>query len=140
MAGGTCKTSFRPVTFWPKMNKICIVLPEYIKISILTVFVDFLMNKIFLAKSGFVSLCPLLSGNFTPSFGKILWPVFDIYRHGSLYRPTYVGVWVQKYRSDWRYCRYKLLHVETCANTSGQIDFTWMIFRVYGWSLIFLYS
>ena len=54
--------------------------------------------------------------------------------------PTYVGVWVQKYRRDWRYCRYKLLHVETCDNTSGQIDFTWMIFRVYGLSLIFWYS
>ena len=35
------------------------------------------MIQIFPPKSGFVSLLPLLSYNFMPNFGKILWPVIE---------------------------------------------------------------
>ena len=42
-----------------------------------THFCNYWMNQIFPGKSGFVSLLPLLSYNFMPSFGKILWPVIE---------------------------------------------------------------
>ena len=52
--------------------------------------------QIFPGKSGFVSLCPLLSWNFMASFGKILWPFLRKTpdrrtEMGQSIGPTYVG-------------------------------------------------
>ena len=75
------------------------------KTIILTIFSTFWMNQIFPGKSGFVSLLPLLSYNFMPSFGKILWPVIEKSSgltngrtdgHGSIYRTNLQSRWVQK--------------------------------------------
>ena len=64
------------------------------------------MNQIFTGKSGFVTLCPLLSWNFMPSFRKILWRFLiktpdrrtdgRTNEHGSIYRTNLLCRWVQK--------------------------------------------
>ena len=60
-------------------------------------FCNYWMNQIFPGKSGFVSFLLLLSYNFKPSFGKILWSVIEKSSgqtdgHGSIYRTNlYVG-------------------------------------------------
>ena len=78
------------------------------KTSILTVLRGFTPNEIFPGKSRFISLCPLWSCNFMPSFGKILCLVFKKSSrqtdeqmadsgHGSIYRTNLLYPWwVQK--------------------------------------------
>jgi hypothetical protein len=74
-------------------------------------FCNYWMNQIFPGKSGFVSRSAILSCNFMPSFGKILWPVFKkssgltdegtdgrTNEQGSIYRTNLQCRWVQKGR------------------------------------------
>ena len=88
------------ITIWPKMTRICIVLPEIL----------FMFSKIvdFPGKFSFVSWCSLLPCNFMPSFGKIICLVFKKSSrqtdeqmadsgHGSIYRTNLLYPWwVQK--------------------------------------------
>ena len=74
------------------------------------IFEKFWMIQIFFEKSGSVTLCPLLSFNFMPSFGKILWSVFEknseqtdtqTHTQGSIYRTNLQSRWVQKSNPTW---------------------------------------
>ena len=73
-------------------------------------FCNYWMNQIFPGNSGFVSLYPITSFNFMPSFGKILWSVIEkssgltnertngrTDEHGSIYRTNLQSRWVQKH-------------------------------------------